>query len=341
MTVAWPWALTALAAVPVLAGFWWAVRRHRRRHAVRVPSVLLLRAALPARSLWRRRLAVALFGAGLVLTGVAVARPHAAVAVPVESSTTVLAIDVSGSMCSTDVDPNRLVVAQEAARSFIAAQDGPVGLVAFAGFAGLLVEPTTDAERLDRALDGLRTWRGTAIGMAILASIDAIAETNPAVAPTGVRVTADRPPEVQPDVIVVLTDGANTRGLPPAEAAELAAARGLRVYTIGFGTSEPAPLVCNPGQVDPTGGFARRGWNQEIEEDTLIEVAEMTGGEYFRAEDAAQLTQVLLDLPRAVVLQTRQQEVTAWFVLAGLVLVSAGVLASLWWNRPRQARRRG
>lgn len=335
MSLAWPWALTALAAVPLIAGFWWWLRRRRRRTALRLPSTALVRAALPERSLWRRRVVVALFAAGLVAVGVGVARPHAAVAVPVEASATMLAIDVSGSMCTTDVEPNRLVVAQEAARSFIEAQDGPVGLVAFAGFAGLLVEPTTDTDRLSRALDGLRTWRGTAIGMAILTSIDAIAEINPAVAPTGVELVDDAEPDVQADVIVVLTDGANTRGLLPADAAELAAARGLRVYTIGFGTDQPAPLVCSVGQVDPSGGWGGRGWNREIQEDTLIEVAELTGGAYYRAEDAAQLTRVLLDLPRAIVLQTRQQEVTSWFVLAGALLVIAGLGLSLWWNRPR------
>lgn len=334
MTLAWPWALLALAAVPLLAGFWWWTRRRKRLTAVRLPSVALIRAALPARSLWRRRVAVGLFGAGLVLTGVAVARPHAALAVPVESSSIVLAIDVSGSMCTTDVEPNRLVVAQDAAKSFVEAQDGRVGLVAFAGFAGLLVPPTTDTGRLTGAIDRLQTWRGTAIGMAIMLSIDAIAETNPKVAPTGVEVAGGGRPELQPDVIVVLTDGANTRGVPPSEAAELAAARGIRVYTIGFGTDQPAPLVCDPGQVDPSGGFGR-GWNQEIEEGTLIEVAELTGGAYYRAVDAPQLTRVLLDLPRAIVLQTRQQEVTAWFVLLGAALVACGVGLSLWWNRPR------
>lgn len=335
MTLAWPLALLGLLAGPLLAGARWWLRNRRRRTAVRVPSVALIRAALPAQSLWRRRLAVGLFGAGLALTGVAVARPHAAVAVPVESSAIVLALDVSGSMCTTDVDPNRLVVAQNAAKAFVEAQDGPVGLVAFAGFAGLLVEPTTDAEPLIEAIEGLQTSRGTAIGMAIMTSIDAIAETNPDVAPTGVEVTGE--PQVQPDVIVVLTDGANTRGVEPAEAAELAAARGLRVYTIGFGTENPAPMVCDPGQIG-RGGFEGRGGRRfAIEEDVLKEVAAATGGEYYRAEDAERLTQVLLDLPRDVTLQTRQEEVTAWFVAGGALLVLGGVGLSVWLNRPRRA----
>lgn len=338
MSLAWPWALLTLLAGPLLAGVWWWLRRRRRRTAVRVPSVALIRAALPVRSLWRRRLAVGLFGAGLVLTGVAVARPHATVAVPVESSSIVLALDVSGSMCTTDVDPNRLVAAQNAATAFIAAQDGPVGLVAFAGYAGLLVEPTTDDQQLTEAIDGLQTSRGTAIGMAIMTAIDAIAATNPAVAPTGVEVAGE--PELQPDVIVVLTDGANSRGVEPVDAAELAAARGLRVYTIGFGTDNPGARVCDPDQVDSSDGFEPRGGGGgrfELEEDVLREVAELTGGAYFRAEDADQLTSVLLDLPSAIVLQTRQEEVSAWFVAGGALLVLAGVALSLWLNRPRRA----
>ena len=338
MTLAWPWALLALLAGPLLAAWWWWTRRSRKRSAIRLPSVALIRAALPDRSLWRRRLAVGLFAGGLAVTGLAAARPHAALAVPVESSAIMLAIDVSGSMCTTDVQPNRLVVAQEAARTFVTEQRGKVGLVAFAGFAGLLVPPTKDTGRLTAAIDRLQTWRGTAIGMAILVSIDAIAETNTRVAPTGVELPAGAEPEPQPDVIVVLTDGANNRGVLPAEAAELAAARGIRVFTIGFGTDQPAPLVCSAGQVDPSGGFGR-GWNQEIEEETLVEVADLTGGAYYRAVDAPELTRVLLDLPRAIELQTRQQEVTVWFALAGLVLAGSGVGLALWWNRPRPAPR--
>ncbi len=336
ISLAWPWALVALAAGPLLVAFWWWTRRRRRRDAVRLPSVALIRAALPASSPWRHRLPAALFGAGLLLTGLAVARPHADLAVPVESSSIMLAIDVSGSMCTTDIKPNRLSAAQDAARSFVAEQRSRVGLVAFAGFAGLLVPPTTDTERLTGAIDRLQTWRGTAIGMAILQSIDAIAETNPQVAPTGVELPDGTRPELAPDVIVVLTDGANTRGTEPVEAAALAAARGIRVYTIGFGTNRPAPVICDPDQAGPQGGFGR-GWSQQIEEGTLIEVAELTGGEYYRAVDAPQLTRVLLDLPRHVELQTRRQEVTFWFALAGALLAGAGVALSLWWARPRPA----
>ena len=119
-----------------------------------------------------------------------------------------------------------------------------------------MVEPTTEHDDVLSAIDGLTASRGTAIGLAILASIDAIAEINPAVAPSGVVEAVPNAPEdgtvrdYQPDTIVVLTDGSNSDGVDPVTAAEQAAARGLRVYTIGFGTTEPAPSVCEPDQID-------------------------------------------------------------------------------------------
>src|SRR5262249_24962012 len=211
MSLTWPWALAALLTVPLLLLVrWWAARR-RRRIAVRVSSIALIRAAVPGKSSWRRRIPVALFVLGLLFVGVAVARPQASLLVPKNSTSILLAIDVSRSMCSTDVEPNRLAAAREAAKRFVDAQpDGTrIGLVAFAGIAGLLVQPTSDKEALLTAIAGLRTSRGTAIGQAILTSIDAIAEVNPNVAPTGAEVEegqAGAPVAYEPDTIVVLTD---------------------------------------------------------------------------------------------------------------------------------------
>ena len=228
------------------------------------------------------------------------------------------------------------------------AQDGGtrIGLVAFSGFAGLLVAPTTDQDALLAAIDNLTTSRGTAIGLAILTAIDAIAEINPNVAATGVEVpigesaVAGAVREYEPDTIVVLTDGANSDGVDPVIAAEQAAARGLRVYTIGFGTTEPAPMVCTADQISGDaamsgnpGGGRGGGRNQEIDEATLTEVAEMTGGKYFRAQDAEQLNDVLMDLPSTIVMQEKNVEITVWFVLVGTLLVLVAVGLSLWWNR--------
>ncbi|HCU52641.1 MAG TPA: hypothetical protein DGG94_23105, partial [Micromonosporaceae bacterium] len=222
MSLGWPLGLLALLAAPLLIAAWWWMRR--KRVAVRVSSVALIRAALPGRSLWRRRIPVILFVAGLLMLAAGVARPQASVAVPSNSTSILLAIDISRSMCSTDIQPNRLTAAREAARQFVLAQGKGtrIGLVGFSGVAGLLVEPTTRRDDLLEEIDNLKTGRGTAIGLAILTSIDAIAETNPDVAPTGVEITSPPGPdgEYEPDIIVVLTDGANTQGVVPVTAAE-------------------------------------------------------------------------------------------------------------------------
>jgi Ca-activated chloride channel family protein len=356
MSLSWPWALVALLIVPLLLAVRWWLNRRRKRAAITVSSIALIRAALPGRSSWRRRLPVLLFLAGLLALAGGLARPQASLSVPSNTTSILLAIDVSGSMCTTDIAPNRLAVASDAARTFIEDQDDGtrIGLVAFSGIAGLLVAPTSDKDALLDAIDTLKTARGTAIGQAILTSVDAIAESNPNVAATGVDlgdVAPNAAGEFEPDTIVVLTDGSNTTGVDPVTAAEQAAARHVRVFTIGFGTTQPAPMVCTADQISGDsafgpggprggGGFGRGGRAQEIDEDALTAVADVSGGRYFRAEDADELSEVLADLPREFGLQTRDVEVTVWFVLAGVLLVVTGAGLSLWWNRvpgrPRQ-----
>ncbi|WP_061291053.1 VWA domain-containing protein [Herbidospora cretacea] len=353
MSLGWPLALLALLVVPLLLLARWWFNRRRRRTAITVSSVGLIRAALPGRTAWRRRVPVALFLAGLAVLALGVARPEAMVAVPRDNTSIILAMDASGSMCSTDVDPNRLTAAVQAAREFVdQSDDGTrIGLVAFAGIAGLLVPPTTEKDQLVDALESLKTSRGTAIGQAILTSIDTIAEHNANVTETGVDLSAPSAPgEYEPDTIVVLTDGSNTTGVDPVTAAEQAAARRLRVFTIGFGTTEPAAMVCSPDQVSGDnwrgggGGFGRWGDDSglrrimRIDEETLTQVADTTGGKYFRAEDAGQLTDVLTDLPSEIGLHEARRETTVWFVLFGTLLAFAGAGLSLWWNRGRALR---
>ena len=341
MALGWPWAAATVLVVPLLLAVRWWLNWRRRRAAVTVSSVALIRAALPGRTARRRRIPVFLFLTGLLALAAGTSRPRATVAVPTNRTTILLAIDVSGSMCTTDVAPNRLAVASDAARTFVKGRrDGTrIGLVAFSGMAGLLVAPTTDKNRLLDAIDGLRTARGTAIGQAILTSLDAIAETNPEVAKTGVDLGAAAPGGYQPDTIVLLTDGSNTTGIDPQTAAEQAAARRVRVFTIGFGGTGPAPMVCTPDQVDGGslfGGGGRGGFTgqaQEIDEDALTRVAETTGARYFPARDADQLDDVLGDLPRAIGLHRERVEITGWFVLAGALAVGAGMGLALWWNR--------
>ena len=347
MTFSWPWALLSLLIIPIVVGVIWLVRRRRRRAAVRVTSIALVRAALPPRTRWTRLIPTLLLLLGFATLGVGAARPQTTAPVPSNSTTIMLAMDVSGSMCSTDVEPNRLTVAQKAAVSFIESQDGQtkIGLVAFAGVAGLQVPPTTDKDALIEAINNFTTARGTAIGSAILTSIDSIAAINPTVAPSGVDAESAQRSGYAADVIVVLTDGANTQGVEPATAAESAAVRGLRVFTIGFGTTTPSRMACTGQQAGgwaggPGGGFGGGGGRNPrvMDEGTLQAIAEITGGQYYKAESADQLQGALDDLPSQVAVVRKHIDIASWFAGAGGLLVTVAVGLSLWWNRVRAPR---
>jgi len=354
MVFAWPALLATLLVVPLVLLVRWLLLRRRRRYAVTYGSLLLLREVLPAQSHWRRRVPLALFLAAMASAAIATARPHAVMAVPVNRMTIVLAMDVSRSMCATDVEPNRLTVAQDVARAFV--DDLPSGtrvaLVAFAGTAQLVVPATTDRDTVTSAIDTFVAGRGTAIGSAILRSVDAVAEFNPNVPRSGLPVDAgSRDPSqspVQPDIVVLLTDGATTQGVNPIVAADQAAARGLRVYTIGFGTENASQLVCSreqlgsdvfrgsfggPGGFGPDAATGRR--ILAIDEPTLRTIADMTGGSYYRAQDSAELSNVFTDLPGVIALQEQEIEVGFAFAALGALLASSAVGLSLVWNRTR------
>ena len=342
MSFSWPWALLALLVIPLVFAIWWWMRRRRRRAAIRVTSIALVRAAVPGRTSWRRRIPAALLVSGFAVLGVGAARPHVTVPVPSTSATIVLALDISGSMCSTDVDPNRITAAEKATSDFISSQAGGprIGLVAFAGTAGLLVPPTHDTHTLLSALDGLTTSRGTAIGQAILTSLDVIAQADPAVAPTGARTEKDRGAGYADDAIVVLTDGANTQGVDPQTAARQAADRHVRVFTIGFGTTHPAPLVCDGMQFGGGfGGFS--GFNGRhnplIADDAALKrIASTTGAAFYRAQNAGQLQDALANLPGSFTIIHKRLDIAAWFAGAGGLLIATALALSLWWNRTRR-----
>ncbi|RVX38395.1 Ca-activated chloride channel family protein [Nonomuraea polychroma] len=343
MMFSWPWALLSILIIPLIFAIREWARRRRRRAAVRVTSIALVRSALPGRTRWTRRIPAALFTVGLALLAVGAARPQASLPVPRTSATILLALDTSGSMCSTDVDPNRITAAKKAAAEFIESQRGGprIGLVTFAGTAGLLVPPTDDTKSLIEALDGLTVSRGTAIGQAMLTSIDAIAEADPSVAPTGAN-PGNGGEGYAGAAIIVLTDGANTQGVDPQTAAQEAALRRVRVFTIGFGTTSPAPMVCDNSQFD--GGFG--GWGgrgrfdsgrnvRTIDEPALKRIAQTTGGSYHRAENAGQLQSALDALPGSFTVIHQRVDTAAAFAAGGAILITAALSLSLWWNRPR------
>lgn len=356
MTFLWPWFLLGLILIPLMLFIYIWILRRKRKFAVRYSSLSIIREALPKRSGWRQHLPFVFFLIGAASLITAMARPAISTEIPLSRTTIILALDVSRSMCATDVDPNRLTVAQEAMLKFVEDQvtGTQIGIVAFARLAEIIVPPTQDKEILRMAIANLTTSLGTAIGSATLKSIDAISEINPDVAPSVVNLGIENSdaevedPVFQPDIIVLLTDGANTHGPLPLDVAQTAADRQVRVYTIGFGTTEFSEMACSREQLGSDafgngfgrgffGGFSGGGRNFQryllLDEPTLRGVADITGGTYFRAENADQLYEIFLDLPAKIILQEEKLEISVLFLSLGFVSILLSITLSLLWNR--------
>jgi len=352
MSFLWPGLLLLLLLVPALVAVYVLALRRRRPSGVRYSSLSLVREALPRSSFLRRHLPFGLFALALAGLAVALARPVVIAAVPTNQSTIMLTIDVSGSMCSTDIPPSRLQAAEAAATKFIESQGSgtQIGIVAFAGFAEVVQMPTNDHQVLINALRSLATGRRTAVGSGILDAIDAIAEIDPNVAKSWTEDSPGLPPApvpkgaYAPEIIVVLTDGASNAGFPPTDAAQQAADRGIRVYTIGFGTANGGGQDpgCAPFLVgrEPNlgggggGGFGGGGggFRRGIDEETLKQVASVSGGEYYPAESAEQLQAVFAGLPTNLITKHEVFEVGVGFVAFGVLAAGLALLLGRAWR---------
>jgi Ca-activated chloride channel homolog len=343
MTFIWPQMLWLLAIVPALVLAYLLILRRRKSAAVRYASLSVVKAAMGPGAGLRRHVPPALLLAALTLLLLAMARPAAMVTLPSQRQVVLLAMDVSGSMRAADVDPNRIIASQEAAKAFVATQPRStrIGVVAFAGSAQLVQAPTLDREQIVAAIDRFQLQRGTNIGGGMLVSLQTIfpeAEFDlgprffipgPRGAPLGEAAASEEPfAPVEPGsyesaVIVLLTDGQATVGPDPIEVARLAADRGVRVFTVGFGSRE--------GQTVGFGGMSMR---VQLDEETLRQVAEITRGQYFHAGTSLDLDEVYRSLSSRLVMEREQTEITAFFSGAAAVLVvTAGLLSMMWFSR--------
>ena len=284
----------------------------RRRYAVRFTNLSLLESVAPQRPGWRRHVPAALLLAALAGMVVSLARPVRDELVPRERATVVMAIDVSISMQATDVAPSRFVAAKEAAVSFAERLPQPInlGLVAFAGTARVLVPPTTDRALVTRAIEGLEMAESTAIGDAVMASLDAV------------RTVPGDDDEPVPAHILLLSDGDTQVGVPNEVAAERARQEGVPVTTIAFGTQEGT--ITFRGQVVPVA----------VNHADLQALAEVTGGSAFQAATGEQLEAVYQDIGSSIGFQVEQREIGGWFVgLAFALAVLAAVASLVWFSR--------
>ena len=311
--VSWlsPERLWLLAAVAALAVAYVVVQRRRGHYAERYTNPKMFGRLAPRRPVWRRHVPATLFLAMLALGVVGFARPQSEVRVPRESATVVIAVDVSGSMTATDIAPNRLAAARAAAHQFVAGlpEKFSVGLVAFGGTGAVLVAPVTDQAAVDTGIDtlaeGVAGPGGSAIGEAIAASLQAIQTVG--AAPGG---------EAPPARVVLLSDGDNTRGRDPDVLAREAAARGIPVDTISFGTPD---------------GVMRGGSLVPVDGQTLREVSATTDGRYYEAADADELRAAYVDIGTTVGYQNEMQDVSSRFAGIALALAALTALMSLLW----------
>ncbi len=344
MRFLWPGMLGLLVCLPLLGVWYVRLLRRRRRHAIRFPSLDLLRVAVAGARPWRRHVPPALIAAGIAVATVALARPVTTLTLSQPYFTLVLALDVSRSMQANDVEPTRMAAAQAAARDFIDHLPSRVrmSIVTFAGTAAVARPPTDDRQQLKATIDEIDMQRGTATGSALLVAMSVLfpedpsavesAAFDPATARTrgapidraGAATAKDAgdtaPGSFDSGAIVLLSDGHRTMGPEPLPIAARIAARGVRVHTIGFGSRRHASQ--DPSSFD---------YYLRIDEDTLREVARLTTGEYFHAASSEDLKQVYRNVGTRVQTERSETEISALFGLLSALLVLLAAALSAWW----------
>jgi Ca-activated chloride channel family protein len=337
--------LLLLLSVPALVAAYFYLLRRKKDAALRYASLSLVKEALGSRQSFRRHLPPLLFLVALIAMIIAIARPAAVITLPSQHQTIILAMDVSGSMRAVDVQPNRLSAAQAAAKAFVSDQPSNVriGVVSFAATASAVQMPTHNRQDIVAAIDRFQLQRGTAIGSGIIVSlatlfpeegIDVSALIYGRHGPRGVpldQTNKTEKPAFKPvppgsynsAAIILLTDGQRTTGPDSMEAARMAADHGVRVFTVGIGTTSGETI-----------GF--EGWSMRVrlDEETLKSIASITRGEYFYAGTAADLKKVYESLNSRLVLEKKDMEISALFSAAAAVAALASALLSLlWFNR--------
>jgi Ca-activated chloride channel homolog len=359
MSFTWPAMLWLLLMLPALVALYVLLLR-RRKAAVRYANLGLVKEALGPGHRFKRHIPPVLLLLGIAAAIIATARPNANVTLPSDQQTIMLAVDVSLSMRADDVEPTRILAAQDAARAFIGEQPPNVriGIVAFGGTASLVQAPTTNRDDLIAAVDRFQLQRATATGSAIAVALSTIfpddgielqsmvfgrdfsrdfnrdpsrggAQPPERTQKLGEPLTARKafqpvpPGSFDSAVIILLSDGRRTTGPDPLELAKMAADRGVRIYTVGFGTAEGARIDFGEWSI-----FVR------LDEETLRQIAKVTRGEYFHAATGADLKQVYQKLNSRFVLEKRETEISAVFAgIAALLTLLAGGLSLLWFNR--------
>ena len=318
MSFASPYVLLALLALPVLVGLYVGEQQRRRRAAQAFVVRRMQPSVAPRQPRWRRHLPQVAFLLAAAILIAAAARPERTIAVPVERASIMLATDVSGSMTATDVAPNRLVAAKQAARAFLSKvpKRVNVGVMAFNQTPTVLASPSTDRQAALEAIARMTPAGGTASGEAIATSITAL-RTSP-------RSSGDRNGQPPPAAIVLLSDGKSTSGRNAVTAAKAAGDAGIRVYTVALGTPSGSIKVKRKD-----GTIVTRAVPPDPQ--ALEQIATASGGQSFTAENTDRLSAVYEKLGSQLGHKKQKREITAAFAGGGLALLLLGGLMSLGW----------
>ena len=348
MTFIWPYMLVSLVLVPVLVIVYLNIlrgrtARQRNAFAAQFRGLGASQIAAARQPGARRHIPPALFLVGVTLLLVALARPQTTVSLPRVEGTVILAFDVSGSMAADDLKPTRMDAAKAAAADFVRRQPATVqvGVVGFSDSGFMVQAPSNNQDEVLAAIDRLAPQRGTSVGHGIDASLNAIAQSlaprrtegqavpgepgslslntpAPTLAPTpvprGVYTSA---------VIILLTDGDNNEAPDPLQSAQAAIDRGVRIYTVGIGTTQGTTVHVN--------GFSV---HTALDEGLLQQIAQSTDGVYYNATSAQELRSIYDNLNPQLIVKPQQMEVTALFSGASiLVMLAGGILSLVWFNR--------
>jgi len=307
--------------------------QRRRRLAASYGSLGLLQGTGGRQLGMRRHIPPALFLAGLTILTVALARPQTVVSLPREEGTVILAFDVSGSMAADDMKPSRMEAAKAAARDFVQRQPPSVqiGIVAFSDSGFNVQPPTSDKDAILASIDRLTPERGTSLANGILISLKTIASASGPVQSSSENPAATEAPTPTPvpkgtytsAVIVLLTDGENNESPDPLAAAQTAADRGVRIYTVGIGSAAGTTLHIN--------GFTV---HTQLDEATLQQISQITDGTYFNAENQQDLRKIYDNLDPQLTIKPEKMEVTSIFAGASiLIMLIGGSFSLLWFSR--------
>lgn len=306
--------LLLLIAVLALVGLYLVLQLRRKKYAARFTNVDLLDRIAPKRPGWRRHVAFGLLILALASFTTAMAKPAAQVKVPRNQATVCMALDVSLSMEATDIKPDRFSAMKASAKEFVdqLPQGINLGLVAFAGSANAIQQPTIDRESVKLSIDDLKLDQATATGEAIFSCLQMIATFQ-----KGAKTEDGKPAAAR---VILLSDGSQTVGRDVTTAIEAAKEAKIPVSTIAFGTE--GGTISHEGDSIPV----------PVDKQVMEQIADDTGGSYFSAESATEIEKVWADIGEQIGYTYKYEAVPTRFVGIGLVFAFLSVAAGLFWT---------